>query len=274
MEQVAGSRWNGWPNGVECADRAEIDGEDLIKAMKEHRFKLDGELVVHENEVRIRARNIYQTINSNIVSQQRKIDKLSKLGADIQFGNVTGIQIVLKPRWEMMSVLESFAEQLFSERKPVDVALKDWFDAASSKQDGISLTGQELLDYRNYVDLSIEACRKGSGWAPAASLSGGEAIGCGLAMALMLTRSIAAKGDIKPDEISPLFAVDEVHRLDGPGQKMIVNFAEREHFQVIVTAAMLAPDYNCILYSLNRVFDPTERLIIRGMRINGDKKVA
>lgn len=269
-----------WPALMEIVrervsiDRAEIDGEDLIKAMKEHRSKLDGELVVHENEVRIRARNIYQTINSNIVSQQRKIDKLSKLGTGIQFGNVTGIQIVLKPRWEMMSVLESFAEQLFSEKKPVDVALKEWFDAASSKQDGISLTGQELLDYRNYVDLSIEACRKGTGWAPATLLSGGEAIGCGLAMALMLTRSIAAKGDIKPDEISPLFAVDEVHRLDGPGQKMIVNFAERERFQVIVTAVMLAPDYNCILYSLNRVFDPTERLVIRGMRINGDKKAA
>lgn len=269
-----------WPALMEIVrervsiDRAEIDGEDLISAMKDHRSRLDGELVIHENEVRIRARNIFQTINSNIVSQQRKIDKLSKLGADIQFGNVTGIQIVLRPRWEMMSVLESFAEQLFSEKKPVDVALKEWFDAASRKQDGISLTGQELLDYRNYVDLSIEACRKGTGWAPAASLSGGEAIGCGLAMALMLTRSIAAKGDINSEQISPLFAVDEVHRLDGPGQKMIVNFAEREHFQVIVTAAMLAPDYSCILYSLNRVFDPTERLIIRGMRINGDKKAA
>jgi len=84
------------------------------------------------------------------------------------------------------------------------VALKELFDAASGRQEGTSLSGDELLDYRNYVDLSIEACRKGSGWAPAASLSGGESIGCGLALALMLTRSIAARGEIKVDQISPL----------------------------------------------------------------------
>ena len=133
------------------------------------------------------------------------------------------------------------------------------------------MTGEELLDYRNYVDLSIEACRKGSGkgsgWAPAASLSGGESIGSGLAIALMLTRSIAAKGEIKVDQIFPLFAVDEAHRLDGPGHAVIVDFAKREGFQVIVAAPELTPSYSCILYALNRVFDPHERLIIRGIKV-------
>lgn len=250
-------------------DRAEVDGEDMIQVMKEHRATLDSQLILHENEVRIRARNIFQTIGTLVTSQQRKIDKLSQLGSAIEFGNVIGIRIVLAPRREMLSVLEGFAEQLFSEKKPIDLALKDWFDAASSRQDSIPLSGEELLDYRNYVDLSIEACRKSSGWAPATSLSGGEAIGSGLAVALMLSRSIAAKGEIKVDQISPLFAVDEVQRLDGPGQAVIVNFAKRERFQVIVTAPSLSPNYSCILYALNRIFDPKERLVIRGIRVTG-----
>lgn len=248
-------------------DRAEMDSEDMIQAMKEHRATLGSKLVGHENEVRIKARNLHQTICSQASTQKRKIDKLSKLGENIAFGNVTGIKIVLAPRDDMLSILEGFAEQLFSEKKPVDVALKEWFDAASSKEQGISLTGEELLDYRNYVDLSIEACRKGSGWAPAASLSGGESIGSGLAIALMLTRSIAAKGEIKAEQISPLFAVDEAHRLDGPGHAVIVDFAKREGFQVIVAAPELTPSYSCILYSLNRVFDPDARLIIRGIKV-------
>jgi len=60
--------------------------------------------------------------------QKRKIDKLSQLGGSITFGNVTGIRIVLSPRSDMLSVLEGFAGQLFSEKKPVDAALKEWFD--------------------------------------------------------------------------------------------------------------------------------------------------
>lgn len=248
-------------------DRAEIDDEDMIQAMKEHRAALGSKLMGHENEVRIKARNLHQTISSQASTQKRKIDKLSKLGENITFGNVTGVRIALSPRDDMLSVLEGFAEQLFSEKKPVDEALKEWFDAASGKEEGISLSGEQLLDYRNYVDLSIEACRKGSGWAPAASLSGGESIGSGLAIALMLTRSIAAKGEIKVDQISPLFAVDEAHRLDGPGHAVIVDFAKREGFQVIVAAPELTPSYGCILYALNRVFEPHERLIIRGIKV-------
>lgn len=252
-------------------DRAEVDSEDMIQMMKEHRAALGSELMGHENEVRIKARNLYQTISSQAYMQKRKIDKLSQLGGNITFGNVTGIRIVLSPRTEMLSVLEGFAGQLFSEKKPVDAALKEWFDAASGHEEGISMSGDDLLDYRNYVDLSIEACRKGSGkgsgWAPASSLSGGESIGSGLAIALMLTRSIAAKGEIKIDQISPLFAVDEAHRLDGAGHAVVVDFAKREGFQVIVAAPELTPSYSCILYALNRVFDPNERLIIRGIKV-------
>lgn len=251
-------------------DRAEIDGEDLIQAMKEHRATLGSKLVTHENEVRITARNLHATISSKAMTEKRKIDRLSKLGENITFGNVVGIKIVLSPRDDMLSVLEGFAGQLFSEQKPVDVALKELFDAASGRQDGTPFTGDQLLDYRNYVDLSIEACRKGSGWAPAASLSGGESIGCGLALALMLTRSIAARGEIKVDQICPLFAVDEAHRLDGPGHAVVVDFAKRENFQVIVAAPELTPSYSCILYALNRVFPPHaphERLIVRGIKV-------
>lgn len=248
-------------------DCAELDGEDMIQAMKEHRAALGSKLVGHENEVRISARNLHQTISSQTSTQKRKIDKLSKLGESVTFGNVTGIRIVLLPRYDMLAILEGFADQLFSEKKPVDVALKEWFDAVSGREDGISMSGEELLDYRNYVDLSIEACRKGSGWAPAVSLSGGESIGSGLALALMLTRSIAAKGEIKIDQINPLFAVDEAHRLDSAGHAVVVDFAKREGFQVVVAAPELTPSYSCILYSLNRVFDPHERLIIRGCKV-------
>jgi energy-coupling factor transporter ATP-binding protein EcfA2 len=253
-------------------DLADRDGEDLMEAMQKNRANLDSDLARQENEVRINARSIFLNINSAVRSQKVKIDKLSRLGQNIQFGNVTGIRIQLSPRSEMLNILEQFADQLslFNKEKPVDQVMKEFFEEASSG--GIKMDGEHLLDYRNYVDLVIESRRMVGQWEPAASLSGGESIGCGLAIALMLTRSIAnrveAGGDgIKTDQIRPLFAVDEANRLDPAGQKMLVEFAKREHFQLLVTAPSLKPNFNCTLYALSRIFTPEERLIIRGVRV-------
>lgn len=256
------------------SDLADMDGNDLMQAMQERRADLDTKLVTQENDVKIKARNIYVSLSAQVQSQKRKIEKLSELGEHIEFGNIVGIQIKLTPRAEMLTVLENFAEQLslFSSQKPVDEVMKEFFESSMLRK--IDMSGEALLDYRNYVDLVIEARRKGGDWKPAASLSGGESIGSGLAIALMLTRSIAAKGEIKSDQICPLFAVDEVHRLDPSGQAMIVNFANREGFQVLVTAATLAPGYSCTLYALNRVYQPDDRLIIRGVKVKPEKVAA
>lgn len=51
--------------------------------------------------------------------------------------------------------------------------------------------GEELLDYRNYLELSIEVNRGTDGWLQAESgaLSTGEAIGTGQAILLMVVQS-------------------------------------------------------------------------------------
>lgn len=252
---------------VELADS---NGGDLIQAMRVQRSRLDGDLATWETELGIKAKNIYMSISGNVRSQQTKIGKLSKLGQVIEFGNVTGIQIKLVPRARMIDILQQFADQLtlFSKDKPVDQVLKEFFDA--SVTGGIKISGEQLLDYRNYVDLVIEARRKGGDWELASSLSGTESIGGGLAIALMLIRSIAARGEagngVRVNDIRPLFAVDEVGRLNSEGQRMLVEFAKREKFQLVVTAPTMKPTYDCTLYALYRHFDPHDRLIIRGVK--------
>lgn len=256
---------------IDIADR---DGEDLIEVMQKNRTELDTKLVQQENYVRINVNNIYLNINSAAKNQKAKIDKLSRLGHDIKFGNVTGIRIQLVYREKMLKILESFAENfaeqpsLFNNGMPVDQALKDFFDQQSN---GIKMDGESLLDYRNYVDIVIEARRQDREWSPAAGLSGGEAIGCSLAIALMLTRSIASRSEaggegIKAHHIRPLFVVDEAQRLIESGHKILVDFARREKFQLIFAAPKLEPEYDCTLYSLNRVYTPEARIIIRAIK--------
>lgn len=253
---------------VELADS---DGGDLIQAMREQRSRLDTDLATWEAELGIKAKNIYMSISGNVRSQQQKIGKLSRLGQVIEFGNVTGIQIKLVPRTRMIDILQQFADQLmlFSNGKPVDQVLKEFFDASITG--GVKLSGEQLLDYRNYVDLVIEARRKGGDWDLASSLSGTETIGCGLAISLMLIRSIAARGEsigsgVKVSDVRPLFAIDEVGRLNSDGQRMLVEFAKREKFQLVVTAPTMKPTYDCTLYALYRHFEPHDQLIIRGIK--------
>ena len=51
--------------------------------------------------------------------------------------------------------------------------------------------GEELLDYRNYLELEVEVFRGADGWlrAESGALSTGEAIGTGMSILLMVVQS-------------------------------------------------------------------------------------
>ena len=266
-----------WPDLMEIIretisiDIADKDGEDLIESMQTKRAHLDSDLALQENELDVKANSIFLSINTAVRNQKTKIDKLSRLGHTISFGNVNGIRLQLVPRTKMLELLEQFADQLslLNKEKPVDQVLKEFFEAASTIK--IRMDGASLLDYREYVDLVIEAKRIEGDWELASELSGGESIGCGLAIALMLTRSIANRGEaggegVKTENIHPLYGVDEVSRLDAAGQKVLVDFAKRERFQLLFAAPELKPSYSCTLYNLKRIFTPEAKLIIRASR--------
>jgi len=266
-----------WPDLMEVIretisiDIADKDGEDLIESMQLKRAHLDSDLALQESELDVKANSIFLSINTAVRNQKTRIDKLSRLGHTISFGNVNGIRLQLVPRTKMLELLEQFADQLslLNKEKPVDQVLKEFFEAASTVK--IRMDGASLLDYREYVDLVIEARRTEGDWKLASSLSGGESIGCGLAIALMLTRSIANRGEaggegVKTENIRPLYGVDEISRLDAAGQKVLVDFAKREHFQLLFAAPELKPSYSCTLYNLKRIFTPEAKLIIRASR--------
>lgn len=256
---------------IVSTDLADMDGDDLINHALTRRATLDSDLVRQENELRINARNLLLNISTSVRGQKTKLEKLSQFGQSIEFGNVTGIQIALIPRRRMLDLLEQITDQptLLAGERPIQEALNEFFELQNSHG---KFDGDELLDYRNYVDLVIQARRRTGSWSPAVSLSGTEAIGGGLAVALMLTRSLAARGEmsgegVKVSQIRPLFAVDEISRLNSAGQASLVEFAQREKFQLLVTAPAIEPKYGCMLYALARRFDPDERLIIRGVRV-------
>jgi len=245
-------------------------GVDMLDAMRARRFGLDAKLKEQEDVFKINAKNIHHNLRQDIHSKRTELKRLSRLGQDLCFGNITGIRISAAVHEDILDLVQEFSTQgsMFTKDvRPVDEVLAEFINAQSSKK----MTGQDLLDYRSYMDLHLEIRRKGSDWKRASSLSGGESIGCGLAIGIMLARSLMARGDLKPNQITPLFILDEVMRLDADGQKTVIEFGRKEGFQVFVTADKLSPKYACTVYALSRVYEPKEQLIIRWSHTKGQE---
>ena len=172
-----------------------------------------------------------------------------------------------EPRKDMLEKLLAVTEEIdfFAEHQTVDLdqQLAELFEKTLNMKIG---KGQSLLDYRTYLDLFIEAQR--GKWGPAISLSGGESIGGGLAVALMLSKSLAHRGtDARVRGFTPFFVVDEIQRLNAEGQGVIVKLGQQQGMQILVTALSLDPVYDCTMYAMDRVSLPKEEIVARRLQM-------
>lgn len=244
----------------------DLDGEHLLSQMEARRDNLFRELVKKQNDVKVQARSIATSINTQITFQKRQINALSEMGRDLRFGKVEGIRITLIPKVRMIELLQKVSDDagLFSDdSRSMDEVLAEYFKEALGER----LQGSEVLDYRTFIDLKLEAKRLGhKDWVPAFSLSGGEAIGAGIAIVLMLFRALANRGDHRSDQLTPVFVMDEINRIDPRGQRMVVDLCELNGIQLFVTGPEMVPAINTRMYMLARSMDPVERVIPRELR--------
>lgn len=250
---------------VDTLDQASVD---LIGNMATRRSTLALELERNRTEMKAEAGTLYNVISGEVRKQESRIKKLSLFGESLKFGNVTGMRIRPSQREDLLMHLMNITKQIDLFAKKDDKPLADQLAELFAKALKIKVDGSALLDYRTYIDLSIEA-RRGGKWELASGLSGGESIGGGLAVALMLSRSISQRGnDGRPRPYTPFFVIDEVQRLNGPGQAVIVEFGRQQGMQVLVTAISLEATYDCTMYVLNRILSPVEEIVIRRVTID------
>lgn len=250
---------------VDTLDQASVD---LIANMASRRSALAIELERNRTEMRAEAGTLYNVISGEVRKQESRIKKLSLFGENLQFGNVTGMRIRPSPREDLLTHLMNITKQIDLFANKNDTPLEDQLSELFTKVLKIKVDGSALLDYRTYIDLAIEARRLGK-WEQASGLSGGESIGGGLAVALMLSRSLsqrASDGRVRP--YTPFFVMDEVQRLNGPGQAVIVEFGRKQGIQVLVTAISLEASYDCTMYVLSRILSPVEEIVLRRVTID------
>ncbi|MDD2467706.1 MAG: chromosome partition protein MukB [Desulfobulbus sp.] len=262
------------PRDISQAD----DPELALHQIKEHLHRLRGRLEDQENQLRHGTDTVANSIRTRIRREEYQMQRLNKGLATVHFGTITGIRIQLTRVEAMHRLLESLKKQmsLFDSRLPLEEALVELYRQVGGGQ----VKGDQLLDYREYVQLRIEIRRHGSEkWSPASSgtISTGESIGVGTAVLMVIldaweTQSALLRGKRDGGSLRFLF-LDEAARLSPRSLDALAELCDRMDMQLLVAAPAADRARRGTAYRLVRVLDVhnEEEVVVRGRRFTGEK---
>jgi chromosome partition protein MukB len=256
-----------------------------LDELRAHLLRLEERLGYQERDLRGSSADIAATIEVRVRKASTQIRRLNQLLAGVAFGNISGIRVQSKRVERMEQVLRALREGkgqdlLFSGRLPLEEAMNELFKRYGGGRTG----GVKLLDYREYMDLSVEIQRQGETktWEVAAAtrLSTGEAIGVGAALMMVvlsewerdtaLLRSRRAFGSLR------FLFLDEANRLSRDNLAVLFSLCETLDLQLLIAAPEVATATGNTTYRLVRVVhdDGSEEVVVSGRRALPDLPIA
>ena len=178
------------------------DPVEAIEQMEIELSRLTEELTSREQKLAISSRSVANIIRKTIQREQNRIRMLNQGLQNVSFGQVNSVRLNVNVRETHAMLLDVLSEQheqhqdLFnSNRLTFSEALAKLYQRLNPQIDMGQRTpqtiGEELLDYRNYLEMEVEVNRGSDGWlrAESGALSTGEAIGTGMSILVMVVQS-------------------------------------------------------------------------------------
>ncbi|UXI02314.1 chromosome partition protein MukB [Photobacterium sp. TY1-4] len=267
------------------------DPVEAIEEMEVELARLSDELSAREQRLAISSDSVANIIRKTIQREQNRIRMLNQGLQNIGFGQVKGVRLNVKVRETHESLLSGLAEQqdqhqdLFgNQRLSFSEAMAKLFQRLNPHIDmgqrSPQIMGEELLDYRNYLELSIEVNRGTDGWLQAESgaLSTGEAIGTGQAILLMVVQSWEEESRrLRGKDIIPcrLLFLDEAARLDAKSIATLFELCERLDMQLLIAAPEnISPEKGTTYKLVRKIFKDREHVHVVGLRGFGQEPKA
>lgn len=259
------------------------DPVEAIEEMEVELARLTEELTQRENRLAISSESVASIIKKTIQREQNRIRMLNQGLSNISFGQVKGVRLNVKIRESHEVLLNGLATQqeqhkdLFeSTRFTFSEAMAKLFQRVSPHIDmgqrSPQVLGEELLDYRNYLELSVEVNRGTDGWLQAESgaLSTGEAIGTGQSILLMVVQSWEEESRrLRSKDIVPcrLLFLDEAARLDAKSIATLFELCDRLDMQLLIAAPEnISPEKGTTYKLVRKVFKDHEHVHVVGLR--------
>ncbi|AEH33428.1 MukB [Vibrio anguillarum 775] len=259
------------------------DPVEAIEEMEVELARLTEELTQRENRLAISSESVASIIKKTIQREQNRIRMLNQGLSNINFGQVKGVRLNVKVRESHEILLAGLSEKQ-SQHKDLFESTRYTFSEAMAKlfqrvnphidmgQRSPQVLGEELLDYRNYLELSVEVNRGSDGWLQAESgaLSTGEAIGTGQSILLMVIQSWEEESRrLRSKDIVPcrLLFLDEAARLDAKSISTLFELCERLDMQLLIAAPEnISPEKGTTYKLVRKVFKDHEHVHVVGLR--------
>ncbi|XNM72842.1 chromosome partition protein MukB [Escherichia coli] len=232
------------------------DPVEAIEQMEIELSRLTEELTSREQKLAISSRSVANIIRKTIQREQNRIRMLNQGLQNVSFGQVNSVRLNVNVRETHAMLLDVLSEQheqhqdLFnSNRLTFSEALAKLYQRLNPQIDMGQRTpqtiGEELLDYRNYLEMEVEVNRGSDGWlrAESGALSTGEAIGTGMSILVMVVQSWEDESRrLRGKDISPcrLLFLDEAARLDARSIATLFELCERLQMQLIIAARKIS----------------------------------
>ncbi|PVZ86178.1 chromosome partition protein MukB [Serratia sp. S1B] len=259
------------------------DPVEAIEQMEIELARLTEELTAREQKLAISSKSVANIIRKTIQREQNRIRMLNQGLQAVSFGQVKSVRLNVNIREAHATLLDVLSEQqeqhqdLFSSnRLTFSEALAKLYQRLNPQIDMGQRTpqtiGEELLDYRNYLELEVEVFRGSDGWlrAESGALSTGEAIGTGMSILVMVVQSWEEESRrLRGKDISPcrLLFLDEAARLDAKSIATLFELCDRLEMQLIIAAPEnISPEKGTTYKLVRKVFQNHEHVHVVGLR--------
>ncbi len=259
------------------------DPIDAIEEMEVELARLTEELTLREKRLSISSESVSSLIRKTIQREQNRVRVLNQGLSNISFGQVKGVRLnvmIRETHTQLLAGLSENADQhqdLFgNNRLTFSEAIAKLYQRLNPHIDfgqrSSQVMGEELLDYRNYLDLGIEVNRGADGWllAESGALSTGEAIGTGQAILLMVVQSWEDESRrLRPKDVIPcrLLFLDEAARLDVKSISTLFELCHRLDMQLLIAAPEnISPEQGTTYKLIRKIFNDKEHVHVVGLR--------
>jgi len=259
------------------------DPIDAIEQMEIELSRLTAELTGREKKLAISSESVANIMRKTIQREQNRIRMLNQGLQNIAFGQVKSVRLVVNIRDTHAMLLDSLSGQqdeyqdLFNDNRiTFSEAMAKLYQRINPHIDMGQRTaqtiGEELLDYRNYLELEVEVFRGADGWlrAESGALSTGEAIGTGMSILLMVVQSWEEESRrIRGKDIVPcrLLFLDEAARLDGKSISTLFELCERLDMQLLIAAPEnISPEKGTTYKLVRKIAGNQEHVHVVGLR--------
>ena len=253
-----------------------LDPLEALERLRDHLFGLERRLARQESDLRGASEDIARSIEVQLRRAGSQVRRLNQNLTSIRFGSIQGIRVRSERVERMAQVLRALREGdaqelLFQPTLPIEDALNEVFRRYAGGRSG----GQRILDYREYVELSVEILRQsGDTWelANPTRLSTGEAIGVGAALMMVVLSewerdANLLRGKREHGSLRFLF-LDEANRLSPDNLGVLFDLCQTLELQLLIAAPEVARADGNTTYRLVRTIGENghEEVVVSGRR--------